>query len=115
MYTISIENAQFFVPLGVYKEEKILKNTIRIDCKLQYEKLPASVDYLDYVQVMQLLKKELHQGFDTLEACLDAIKNIISEKYPFVKIQIKICKINPPINDQVQAVCLEWSDKEFKG
>lgn len=114
MYTISIENARFFVPIGIYKEEKILKNTIQIDCYLQYDYLPPSIKYLDYVQVINLLKNELNKGFDTLEECLEAIKNKIYEKYPFISLQIKICKINPPINEEIRAVCLEWRDKKYK-
>lgn len=110
MYQIEINNARFFVGVGLYPEEKVLKNEIILDLKLAYKTLPEGVDYIDYVQVYELAEKCILKSPETLEEILYDIRDTIYDTYEGSILEVKLCKLNPPIPGEIEKVCVQWSD-----
>ena len=121
MATIALEGLRFKAPIGVYAEEKVLKNDIQIDLQLKVSTL-ISVEKLDdtinYEIVYQLIKAEVLIETDlledTLQRILHAVKNYCennaSDKLYLNSISVRIKKLSPPIKGNIAAV---WIEDEF--
>ena len=82
MATIALEGLRFKAPIGVYAEEKVLKNDIQIDLQLKVSTLISVEkleDTINYEVVYQLIKAEVLIETDlledTLQRILHAVKN----------------------------------------
>jgi len=121
MATIALEGLRFKAPIGVYAEEKVLKNDIQIDLQLKVSTL-ISVEKLDdtinYEIVYQLIKAEVLIETDLLEDTLQRIlyavksycENNASDKLYLNSISVRIKKLSPPIKGNIAAV---WIEDEF--
>ena len=121
MATIALEGLRFKAPIGVYAEEKLLKNDIQIDLQLKVSTL-ISVEKLDdtinYEIVYQLIKAEVLIETDLLEDTLQRIlyavksycENNASDKLYLNSISVRIKKLSPPIKGNIAAV---WIEDEF--
>jgi 7,8-dihydroneopterin aldolase/epimerase/oxygenase len=121
MATIALEGLRFKAPIGVYAEEKVLKNDIQIDLQLKVSTL-ISVEKLDdtinYEIVYQLIKAEVLIETDlledTLQRILHAVKNYCennaSDKLQLNSVSARIKKLSPPIKGNIAAV---WIEDEF--
>jgi dihydroneopterin aldolase len=121
MATIALEGLRFKAPIGVYAEEKLLKNDIQIDLQLKVSTLISVEkldDTIDYEIVYQLIKAEALIETDlledTLQRILHAVKNYCennaSDKLYLNSISVRIKKLSPPIKGNIAAV---WIEDEF--
>lgn len=121
MATIALEGLRFKAPIGVYAEEKVLKNDIQIDLQLKVSTLISVEkleDTINYEVVYQLIKAEVLIETDlledTLQRILHAVKNYCennaSDKLYLNSISVRIKKLSPPIKGNIGAV---WIEDEF--
>lgn len=101
MYSVTLQNVSFFAYHGLYPEEAVNGNTFEIDLKLScdYRRPIHSIEEtVDYVEVYDLLKREMATPRHLLEILAEDICEKIHAAFPSVKIiNINIRKINPPI------------------
>lgn len=81
-----------------------------MDCTLSYSSLPEGIDYIDYVNIYNVILSILNDPKDTLEQHIEALKNQLIKLYPFAHLYIKICKQNPPIHAEIKEVCISWTN-----
>ena len=121
MATIALEGLRFKAPIGVYTEEKVLKNDIQIDLHLKVSTLISVEkleDTINYEIVYQLIKAEVLIETDlledTLQRILHAVKNYCennaSDKVQLNSVSARIKKLSPPIKGNIAAV---WIEDEF--
>lgn len=110
MYSIQIKNARFHLPIGIHKEEHLLKNEIILNLKLSYESLPNGIDYIDYIQVYEIASTHIKKAPPTLEEALYAIRDELYRQFPECILHIEICKNAPPILGEIESVCVSWED-----
>jgi len=97
---------------GVMKQELIVGNTFQVDLKLfldlsqavQTDNLEDTVNYAD---IFNLVKEEMATPSHLLEHIAGRIVQKIKQKYPAIaKITIRLAKLNPPVQGEVQAAAV---------
>lgn len=118
MASIQLNEMTFFAPIGVYPEEKILKNEIVVQVKLSMLHLldvKTLNNTIDYSEIYLLIEKEVQQACDLLE---DTLQRILISIRDYIKdqkdlafhvnaIHASITKKNPPIQGQIASVTIE--------
>jgi len=108
MECIELKKMLFHAYHGVMKQEQIVGNTYRVDLKLfldlskaiQTDKLEDTVNYAD---IFSLVKEEMKIPSLLLEHIAGRIIQKIKQKYPTItKTTIRLAKLNPPIQGEVQ-------------
>jgi len=116
MNCIELKKMLFYACHGVMEQERIAGNTFRVDLKL-YLDLSKAIesdkleDTLNYADVFSLVKDEMAIPSNLIEHVAGRIVQRIKQKYPCVsKITIRLAKINPPIEGEIQEAAVIISD-----
>lgn len=103
---------------GCLKEESIIGSDYIIDLVVFADlnnsaKTDQLKDTVDYVGLRKLVTREMSIRSNLLEAVCQRIVLGIFDGFPSVlKIEVKVCKLNPPIDGDVQAVCVSFSSEK---
>ena len=112
MECIELKKMLFHAYHGVMKQELIVGNTFQVDLKLfldlsqavQTDNLEDTVNYAD---IFNLVKEEMATPSHLLEHIAGRIVQKIKQKYPAIaKITIRLAKLNPPVQGEVQAAAV---------
>ena len=112
-YHILVKALRIRANHGVYKEEKIIGNTFEFNLKIGLDMDDTFhsdhiVDTVDYVSLIELIKKENKQRSNTLEHLGGRITHRIFEKFRTVNyIHLRVEKIDPPVSDELKSVGIE--------
>jgi dihydroneopterin aldolase len=115
MGKISLEGMEFFAYHGCYKEEQVIGTKFIVDLNVSLDSTLAEEsdhlkDTLNYVQLYQVVKKEMDQKSHLLEHVAKRIMDSLKSGFPGIqRIELKISKINPPIGGKVSHVCYSTS------
>ena len=108
MDSIELKKMIFHAYHGVMKQERIVGNTYQIDLKLFHDLKRAIVsdkleDTLNYADIYKIVKEEMLIPSHLLEHVAGRIVRKIKQNYPCIsKIKIRLAKINPPIEGEIQ-------------
>ena len=118
MQKIELVNQREYAYHGCLKEESIIGSDYIIDL-IVFADLANSAktdqidDTVDYVGLRQLITQEMSIRSKLLETVCQRIVLKIFDDFPSVlKIEVKVCKLNPPIDGDVQAVCVSFSSEK---
>jgi len=112
MECIELKKMLFHAYHGVMKQELIVGNTFQVDLKLfldlsqavQTDNLEDTVNYAD---IFNLVKEEMATPSHLLEHIAGRIVQKIKQKYPAIsKITIRLAKLNPPVQGEVQEAAI---------
>lgn len=115
MAEIRINNMSFFAHHGCFEEERKIGTNFQVDCELEADTSLAEEsdninDTVNYLDVYQLIKKEMEKPSHLLEHVAKRIIDVILNTYPEVeRCKVRVHKMNPPLGGQMQSVsvCLE--------
>lgn len=110
MLTVSVMNALFNVPVGLYPQEVHTMNKIQVDLKVS---VPADIQQLpliDYTVLYSLLKEVMQAPHKTLETIVRDVYNKIKGLQDESKVSISVRKLNPPISGIVDYMEVSFSD-----
>lgn len=114
---IDLEAQREYAYHGCMEEEAIIGSEYRVDLSV-WADLRASavsdalVDTVDYVALRIIVSEELAIRAKLLETVAQRIaQRIFREHSRVVRADIKVCKLNPPINGDVHAVCVSFSEE----
>lgn len=115
MGTVSIHDLKVYGYHGCLPEEAIIGTQFRFDIDVENDfSKAASTDDLtyavDYVVITKIVKEEMAIRQNLIEAVVTRIVNRIRSTYPASgKIKVRLYKMNPPANGDIQSVsvCLE--------
>lgn len=113
MAIIRLENMEFYAYHGCFAEEAIIGTYFRVDVALETDVTLAEhtdniSDAVNYLNVYQLIKKEMGKPSHLLETVTKRIGDTLLEAFPKVsKVWIKTSKLNPPLGGKLAAVCIE--------
>jgi len=117
MDKIYLKNIKIYAYHGCMEEEKkigsnYLVNLI-VDADLSMScKSDELKDTVDYVALLDIVKKQMKMRSNLLENVADRVVNKIISKFPSVKkAVVKIAKLNPPINGDVDEVVIRREKK----
>ena len=120
MDKIYLKNIKIYAYHGCMEEEKkigsnylvniIVHSDLSMSCKSDELK-----DTVDYVALLDIVKKQMKMRSNLLENVADRVVNKIISKFPSVKkVVVKIAKLNPPINGNVDEVVIRREKKREK-
>jgi 7,8-dihydroneopterin aldolase/epimerase/oxygenase len=116
MGKITLEGLHFFAHHGFYEEEKKTGNNFIVDVIIETEFSQKSIKEdeisgtIDYEKVYELIKEQMNITSKLLEnAAWRILDNIYTHSKGIKKIEVKICKLNPPINGKADKICVSIS------
>jgi 7,8-dihydroneopterin aldolase/epimerase/oxygenase len=114
---IDLEAQREYAYHGCMEEERIIGSEYRIDLSV-WADLSASAlsdelaDTVDYVALRIIVSEEMRQRSKLLETVVHRITQRIFREHPNVaRSEIKVCKLNPPIDGDVHAVCVSFFEE----
>ncbi len=113
MATITIENMQFYAHHGCFEQEQRVGTHFTVSLTFTYDATAAiesdSIeDAISYLDVYQLVKKEMEQPSHLIEHVAWRIQQVVKAAYSQIgSVQVKLCKLNPPLGGQVEQVYVE--------
>lgn len=110
MFTVSLSGVQFFVAIGMYPEELILKNNIEIDVSVSQAASIQQLPLFDYEKIYQVLKDAVQKPAILLEDLMVRIVEQLELLYPNTIIKIVIKKLNPPLPGIVNNSSVSWQN-----
>jgi dihydroneopterin aldolase len=108
MEYLELKKMIFYACHGVTEQERIVGNTYQIDLKLFLDLKKAIEsdkleDTLNYADIYKIIKEEMLIPSHILEHIAGRIVCKIKQSYPgILKIKIRLAKINPPIEGEIQ-------------
>jgi 7,8-dihydroneopterin aldolase/epimerase/oxygenase len=118
MGTILLEGMEFFSYHGCFKEEQVIGTKFVIDLSVDLdtalaEKSDNLNETVNYVSLFRVLKTEMDQKAYLLEHVSWRIMESLQARFPqLTSINLKICKINPPIGGKMHQVCFATTWKK---
>lgn len=110
MLTVSVMNALFNVPVGLYPQEAHTMNKIQVDLSVQVAADIQQLPLVDYTVLYGLLKEVMQQPHKTLETIVRDVYGKVKELQEDSKISIKVRKLNPPISGIVDYMEVGYAD-----
>ena len=120
MDKIYLKNIKIYAYHGCMEEERkigsdylvnlVVHTDLSLSCKSDELK-----DTVDYVALLDIVKNQMKMRANLLENVADRVVNKIISKFPSVKrAVVKIAKLNPPINGDVDEVVIRREKKSEK-
>lgn len=117
MGKIVLENIKLFGFHGCMPEEKYVGSHYTINLEVEFDFYQASTDddlskTINYVDLYYIVKEEMSISSKLIEHLAQRIiKRIKKYKKPLIKhTKVKICKENPPLQGNVDRVCIILDD-----
>lgn len=110
MDKVTVEGIKLYAYHGCLDEEAKIGTDYRVDVTVWGDLVPASIsdnldDTLDYVEINQVVKEEMLIRSKLIEHVAQRILNRIIQTMPNVmKAKVKLSKLSPPINGNVDSV-----------
>ena len=120
MDKIYLKNIKIYAYHGCMEEEKkigcdyLVNLVVCADLGLSC-KTDELNDTVDYVALLDIVKNQMKMRANLLENVADRVVNKIISKFPSVrKAVVKIAKLNPPINGNIDEVVIKREKKREK-
>ena len=117
MFTIFLNNLQFFAYHGIHEEEKILGNTFIVNAEItipETDRVDSLEQTINYVSAYGIIRERMAIPTPLLETIAqDIATQIHALDQRIVSISLSIEKSNPPIQGMEGSVGIRYF-KEFK-
>ena len=120
MDKIYLKNIKIYAYHGCMEEEKkigsdyLVNLIVHADLSLSCESDELK-DTVDYVALLDIVKNQMKMRANLLENVADRVVNKIISKFPSVRrAVVKIAKLNPPINGNIDEVVIRREKKREK-
>ena len=116
MAKILVEGIKLYAYHGCMKEEALIGGNYIIDISIEADLSKPSRsdklnDTIDYVTVYEIVKKEMSVRSKLIEHVAKRIINKLKKKFSDAEsIEVKVTKLNPPINGEVEKVSVVLSE-----
>ncbi len=113
MAIISISDMRFYAHHGCFEQERVIGTNFRVDLVFYADTLLAEVsdnidDTVNYLDVYQVVKKQMEIPSHLLEHVARRIGEEVKHNFPTIKsVNVKVSKLNPPLGGQMESVSVE--------
>lgn len=110
MNKIQLEGMKFYAEHGYYTEEQKIGGEFSVDLTLETEFNEAAdkddiSGTINYEEVYNVVKEEMSESVQLLEHAANKILNRLIHEFKQISyVKIKLSKLNPPINGEVEKV-----------
>lgn len=115
MGRISINGMHFYAHHGCFEQERAIGTHFCVDLQMEVDTSRAEVsdsivDTVNYLEVYQVVKREMEQPSHLLEHVAHRIGEAVQAEFPdTMSVVVKVSKLNPPLGGQMEAVSVEVS------
>lgn len=102
MIFVTLHGARFNAEVGLYTEEKPLRNEIEIDIEVSLEANAGQLPLIDYAVLYDIASNAVAQPAALLESIAEKIITEIKALYAGAAIDVRVRKLNPPMGGQVK-------------
>ena len=117
MFTIHLNDLQFFSYHGIHEEEKILGNEYGVNVEVEFEEkglVTEIKDTINYVKIFHVIKQRMNIPTALLETLVqDLAQQIYALDKRITSITVSVEKKNPPIPNIQCSVGVSYK-KEFR-
>ncbi len=110
MLTVSVKNAQFVAPIGLYPQESKTLNQIGVDVHVAQKCAVTEMPFIDYTRLYELIKVTIEKHHKTLEEIVAELYQHIKSEHPECLLHIKVRKLHPPVSGQIDYTEVEFKD-----
>lgn len=113
MGRISINGMRFYAHHGCFEQERAIGTNFMVDLCLRTDTSKAEVsdcidDTVNYLEVYQLVKREMQYSSNLLENVAHRIGERTLAEFAAVEwVRVKVYKMNPPLGGQMDSVSVE--------
>ncbi|MFA6702688.1 MAG: dihydroneopterin aldolase [Dysgonamonadaceae bacterium] len=114
--TIELKNMRFYAYHGVFQEERIYGNDFIVNLRIETD-LSKSLetdnidDTINYGDVYEYVKTEMEKPSNLLEHLAGRIYKAIKSAFPTIDfLEVRVSKLNPPVNGKVDSSEIIVSD-----
>ncbi len=113
MAVITINNMRFYAHHGCFEQERKIGTYFRVDLAFEADTCRAEVsdnivDTVNYLDVYQVVKREMEIPSNLLEHVARRIGEGVRHSFPAVEsVNVKVSKLNPPLGGQMESVSVE--------
>jgi dihydroneopterin aldolase len=117
MGLIKLDGMEFYAYHGCYPEEQLAGGRFTVNLSMETDMKKASEsddlnDALDYAGAYELVKQEMNIRSNLLEHVCGRILNRLFDHFgQLVSAEVRITKLNPPLDGQVRGVCVVQQKK----
>ena len=112
MLTVSIVNAQFIAPIGLYPQESKTLNQIGVDVHVSKASGIDDLPFIDYTEVDGLIRTTILKHHKTLEEIINDLYKAIKALHPGCLLDIKVRKLHPPVSGQIDYTEVSFKDEQ---
>lgn len=119
MSEIAVEGMTFRAYHGCMEEEQVIGNTFVVDLFMEADTTIAEQsdnlkDTPDYAEAYNIVRKEMEIPSKLLEHVGRRIMEAIKKAFPEIEaIEVKVSKLNPPINGQADSVSVTLAEEYY--
>ncbi|RQO29751.1 hypothetical protein DBR32_14290 [Taibaiella sp. KBW10] len=110
MLTVSVMNALFNAPVGLYPQEAHTMNKIQIDLKVSTPADIQSLPMIDYTVLYAMIKEVMQAPHKTLETIVTAVYHKVKALHKETSVSIHVRKLNPPISGILDYTEVSFAD-----
>lgn len=116
MHKIVVEGIKIYAFHGCLKEEGKIGANYIVDVTMDTDFAEAAVTddlskTIDYVIVYDIVKKQMAIRSNLIEHVGQRIVNQVKKEFPaLIKVEVKVSKLNPPMNGNVEKVSIVISE-----
>lgn len=116
MSIISIEGMEFYAYHGCFKEEQLIGTWFLVDLFIETDTKKAEFSdnlqhTVNYLEVYQLVKKEMQINAHLLEHVGRRIIDAVKLQFPHINhLKVKVRKMNPPLGGKIDCVSITIED-----
>lgn len=117
MATIAINQMRFYAHHGCFEQERAIGTHFAVDLTFDTDTRRAECsdnidDTVSYLDVYQVVKKEMETPSNLLEHVARRICDAVLQHFPEVEcVTAKVYKLNPPLGGQMDSVSVEVEGK----
>lgn len=108
MLTVSLSGLRFFAPIGLFPQEKALKNEIEVQLSVSKNSAAPDSELLDYGVLYAIVSEEMQQEEDLLESVIKRIVARIEAQFPGCRISLALRKLHPPFGGRLDYAEVKW-------
>lgn len=102
MIFVTLNSARFNAAVGLYAEEKPLRNEIEIDIEVSQQANAGELPLIDYTFLYDIARDAATRPVALLENIAEKIIADIKAVYGGAAIDVRVRKLNPPMGGQVR-------------
>lgn len=113
MSVIAINGMRFYAHHGCFEQERIVGTHFQVDLRMEVDTSSAEIsdnieDTVDYLEVYQVVKREMERPSHLLEHVAHRVGEAIRSQFPDTKnVVVRVSKLNPPLGGQMNSVSVE--------